>query len=276
MAQWASRINRREIFSRAYNPSVGELEEVRLLFEEISDGKVPGQQLEGYMDEEQSARSIILKRSPVLVEPYGDLYGRGRVGSMTNLAEMVDEHECPERELVLLTNHFVVVKLEWDDANESIVSKRMESYVPLSDVVAVLNLNLCSATSRRLDPTYNKVIDDEGKSFFDTNEFTFRILTASNKSFTFVCSSVTQRVAWLNAFQHAVIGAYMRSKAIQINDQKVGWQHLIIRKDMFSAAVCGDEHMLLKVNLNFVSTLICSQMLLIYGFSVYLIVIIST
>jgi len=247
MAQWACRINRREVFSRAYEPSVGEIQEVRRLFDEISDDSI--NQNEEYANEQQQPHSIVLKRSPVLIEPNSLSNGDGprmsRAGSMLDLMDKVGKNECPERELILLTNHFVVVKLEWDEQNKHIVSKKMESCVPLLDVEAVLNLNVCSVTSRRPYPC-DKLIDDEdeGNSLFDTNEFTFRVLTAPTQSYTFICSSITQRVAWFNAFQYAVIGAYTRTKDLQSSDNKFGWQHFIIRKDIFSAAVCGDEHML--------------------------------
>ena len=255
MAQWATRINRREVFSRAYEPSVGEEEEVALLLsKELEECDF----LKYCKDSVENSKSIVLKRSPVLIEPkfVHAMRGAGRVGSIEDLTCMVEHKECPERELILLTNYFIVVKTFWDEQNEHIVGKRMESCVPLQDVSAVINADICSASTRRLKPcseTVSAQEDDEGKSFFDTNEFTFRILTKQNESFTFICSSPTQRAAWMNAFQHAVLGEYTRMHYLSsANDgeRKLGWQHVLIRKDIFAAAVCGDEHMLMRVSVS--------------------------
>jgi len=205
--------------------------------------------------------SVIIKRSPVMIQPDtvcnvdGSQYklGTGKVGSLLNLSNMVLYNECPERELILLTHHFIVATVQWSGKGASAVveSKRVDSCEALIDIVAVMNLDMCSASSRKIVPVSECAFNEaevEGKSFYDRDEYSFRILTKSNRSYTFVCTTSTQKAAWMNAFQHAVIGSHTRSGSSQISEKKIGWRHLLIRKDIYSASVCGDEQMLRRVS----------------------------
>uniref|UniRef100_A0A7S2K781 PH domain-containing protein n=1 Tax=Leptocylindrus danicus TaxID=163516 RepID=A0A7S2K781_9STRA len=250
LAQWATRINRREVFSKSYIPSVGETEEVIALKRELSQ------------DEKDQdlfpPQSIILKRSPVLLEPSiskltGRKLGMGSPGSVHDLSFLVQQHECPERELILLSNEFCIATLTWSDGihdggSGEIVSKRMVSYEKLTNIVAVVNLDVCSASSRKQDTDALDLdqfdLEEQYKAFHDTDERAFRIVTKTG-SYTFICSTPTHKATWISALQHAVVGAYLRMDShLGYDGRKPGWQHRLIRKDVYSAAVCNDVDML--------------------------------
>lgn len=244
MAQWATRINRREIFSKSYIPSVGETEEVIALKRELSDENG---------DLFTSSQAIILKRSPVLLEPSiskltGRKLGMGSPGSVHDLSFLVQQHECPERELILLSDGFFIVTLTWSEDGNEIVSKRMVTHENLTNIVAVVNLDVCSASTRKQDTNALDLdkfdLEEQYKAFHDTDERAFRIVTRTG-SFTFICSTPTHKATWISALQHAVVGAYLRlDSRLQYDQRQPGWQHRLIRKDIYSAAVCNDVEML--------------------------------
>lgn len=113
----------------------------------------------------------------------------------------------------------------------------------LKDILAVIDINLCSASSRIVD-TCRVVPIDEGNDEADCHECALQICTES-KRLMFLFPSKIEKASWITALTSSIVG--IKSRLAEAESHATGWTHRIMKTSMHSAAFLGDVEMLKKV-----------------------------
>lgn len=242
--KWKERLQREEIFSSKYRPSVeeeAELKELevrlgitdtannklRNLFKSASSRNVTSADKFAWKavarPSNQQYPSIVLKRGPCLVLPTKN--------DDDAKPQQQQQQEC---ELILLTHGLVVAVTKMNNLSSSsnrVVLRQFYAAVPWSNVEFVTPSTL--SASNPSSTHWTIIVQPKERYDEDEEESPQQSSSSSSSSFTFACSDALQCSAWLEAMEIVLV----RHHEYNCTRQDLGWQYQYVYKPGFTTAV---------------------------------------
>ena len=214
---WQNRLSRDAIFSKLYRPSKEETKERETLAARLSEGM-----LFGFTD---NVLSKLFAPSGGHQENHNPniLCKRGMVTLMNSTATGTDNGNNPngptgqnDRELILLTQGFVVARVPSTQLLQKLVNKTYDDCAFLTDVGWV-------------------------KDLWQLPGHAFSVqIGRPKKEIRFQVGSAQEKEQWLDAWERVLLQTKERYDTEDEKEHRiVGWQHALVQRSLYTAAVTG-------------------------------------
>jgi len=155
---------------------------------------------------------VVLKQGPIMLDERGIAHDW-----------FLRESDVQQYELSVLTTAFIICDIKKSDSGE--VTRKLKHCDEIQNIVSVMDIDFIDN-------------DFEERRTEKTNGFQ---VIVQGFSHAFICVDDIQKLAWIKAFEFAIMNQEKYRGKINLAP---GWNHLIMRTSIHSAAWCGDDEML--------------------------------